>query len=188
MRPGLPAALLLVAACLAPVVAQPAPTYTIEEVVALAQAHNPEIAIARKKIDAARGGQVEAHAGYLPSVVTNGLYRRRERAEDSRLRPDDYSASIRAVENLYTGGATSSAQAIARLNRAKQEDELQVVSDRVTMDVRLAFYELLLNREKIHLREQSLGVLRGELKSEQERLERRDRRAARCPPSRSGAG
>lgn len=136
----------------------------------LAQARNPEIAIARKKIEAARGGQLEARAGYLPSVVSNGLYRRRERAESSRLRPDDYSASVRAVENLYTGGATSSADAIARLNRAKQEDELQVVSDRVTMDVRLAFYELLLNREKIHLREQSVGVLRGELKSERERL------------------
>ncbi len=170
MRPGLSSALFLFGACLAPVVASPAPRSTIDQIVALAREHNPEIAIARKKIEAARGGQLEARAGYLPSVVTNGLYRRRERADASRLRPDDYSASVRAVENLYTGGATSSADAIARLNRAKQEDELQVVSDRVTMDVRLAFYELLLNREKIHLREQSIGVLRGELKSERERL------------------
>ena len=38
------------------------------------------------------------------------------------------------------------------------------------MDVRLAFYELLLNREKIHVREQSVAVLREELKSQRERL------------------
>ena len=70
------------------------------------------------------------------------------------------------VENLYTGGATSNQVAIARLTLAKQLDELQAVTDRVTMDVRLAFYELLFNREKIHVREQSVDVLREELKSQ----------------------
>ncbi|MEP6973842.1 MAG: TolC family protein [Spartobacteria bacterium] len=144
--------------------------FTIEDAVRLAQTQNPEIAIARKKIQAARGGQVEARAGYLPSVVSTGLYRRRERAESSRLRPDDYNASVRVVESLYTGGATTNQVAIARLNLAKQEDELQTVTDRVTLDVRLAFYELLLNREKIRVREESVGVLRGELKSQRERL------------------
>lgn len=170
MRPGLSCALVLLGALLTTAVLEAAPAYTIDQLVALAQAQNPEIAIARKKIQAARGGEVEAHAGYLPAVVSNGLYRRRERAESSRLRPDDYSSSVRVVENLYTGGATSNADAIARLTRAKEEDALQVVTDRVTMEVRLAFYELLLNREKIHLREESVGVLRGELKSERERL------------------
>ena len=170
MRPRFRCALLFLAAIPAFTLAQAAPRYTIDDVVRLAQAQNPEIAIARKKIQAAHGGEVEAHAGYLPSVISNGLYRRRERADASRLRPDDYNASVRVVENLYTGGATSNQAAIARLTRAKQQDELQAVSDRVTMDVRLAFYELLLNREKIRLREQSVGVLREELKSERERL------------------
>lgn len=170
MRPVFRCALLLLSAIPALAVAKAAPRYTIDDVVRLAQTQNPEIAMARKKIQAARGGEVEARAGYLPSVVSDGLYRRRERAEASRLRPDDYSTSLRVVENLYTGGATSNQAAIARLTRAKQADELQVVTDRVKMDVRLAFYELLLNREKIYLREQSVAVLRGELKSERERL------------------
>lgn len=146
------------------------PHYAIDDVVRLARAQNPEIGIARKKIEAARGGQVEARSGYLPSVVSNGLYRRRERATSSRLRPDDYNASVRVVQNLYTGGATSNQVAIAQLALAKQEDDFQAVTDRVTMDVQLAFYELLLNREKIHVREESVRVLREELKSQRERL------------------
>ena len=93
-----------------------------------------------------------------------------QRAQSSQLRPEDYNASLRVVENLYTGGATSNQVAIARLTLAKQLDELQAVTDRVTMDVRLAFYELLLNREKIHVREQSVAVLREEFKSQRERL------------------
>ncbi len=170
MQLGFPCALLLLGAFAWSAPGESIPRYSIDDVVRLAQAQNPEIAIARKKIQAAHGGEVEARAGYLPAVISDGLYRRRERAETSRLRPDDYSASVRVVQNLYTGGATSNANAIAQLTLAKQEDELQTVTDRVTMDVRLAFYELLLNREKIHLREQSVEVLRGELKSENERL------------------
>ncbi len=170
MRPILRLALCALVALPSIAIVRGAPRYTIDDLVRVAQTQNPEIAIARKKIQAARGGQIEARAGYLPSVVSDGLYRRRERAESSRLRPDDYSTSLRVVQNLYTGGATSNQAAIARLALAKQEDERQVVTDRVTMDVRLAFYELLLNREKIHLREESVAVLRGELKSERERL------------------
>ena len=147
-----------------------APRYTIADVVRLARAQNPEIAIARKKIQGARGGELEARSGYLPSVVSGGFYRRGAVAQSSQLRPEDYNASLKVVENIYTGGATSNQVAIARLTLAKQLDELQAVTDRVTMDVRLAFYELLLNREKIHVREQSVAVLREELKSQRQRL------------------
>lgn len=161
---------LLLCAIVSIVVVEGGSRFTIEDAVRLAQAQNPEIAIARKKIEAARGSQLEARAGYLPAVVSTGLYRRRERATSSRLRPDDYNASVRVTENIYTGGATSNLVAIARLTLAKQLDGLDAVEDRVTMEVRLAFYELLLNREKIRVREQSVALLREELKSQRERL------------------
>ncbi|MDQ6706022.1 MAG: TolC family protein [Acidobacteriota bacterium] len=146
------------------------PAYTIEDAVRLAQAQNTEIAIARKKLEATHGGVIEARAGYLPSVVSSGLYRKREQVANSRLRPDDYNASVRVVQNVYTGGATHAQLSIARLLSEKQQYDLQAVIDRVTMDVRTTFYELLLNREKIHVREQSVAVLQQELKSQRERL------------------
>lgn len=146
------------------------PTYTIEEAVALAQTQNPEIIIARKKLQAARGGLIEARSGFLPSVVSTGLFREREHQSDSRLRNEDYNASVRVVQNLYTGGAVTSQVAIAQLNLDKQDLELRALSDRVAMDVRIAFNELLLNRAKIRVREQSVDVLREELKTQQERF------------------
>ena len=42
-----------------------APTYTVEEAVALAKKQNAEIAIAAKQVEAARGGVVEARSGTL---------------------------------------------------------------------------------------------------------------------------
>ena len=146
------------------------PNYTVEEAVALAQAQNPEIAIARKKIQAARGGLIEARAGYLPSVVSTGLYDKRQHQTDTRLRDEDYTASVRVLQNVYNGGAVGSQVAIARLSIEKEECEFQEVGSRVTMDVRIAFNELLLNRAKVRVREDSVRVLDEELKSQEERL------------------
>ncbi|MEO8439858.1 MAG: TolC family protein [Spartobacteria bacterium] len=146
------------------------PRYSVERAIDVARTQNPDVAIAQKKVQAARGGLVEARAGYLPAVVSSGRYARRQRQNDSSLRPEDYNANIRVVESLYTGGAISSRVAIAQLRFAKAEAELAAVIDRVTMDVRLAFNELLLNREQIQVREESVGVLQQELKSQQERF------------------
>jgi outer membrane protein TolC len=58
--------------------------------------------------------------------------------------------------------------AIARLNVEKQNYELQEIANRVAMDVRIAFNELLLNRAKIRVRQDSVRVLDEELKSQQQ--------------------
>ena len=144
--------------------------YNVDEAVALAQAQNPEIAIARKKVQAARGSFIEARSGYLPSVLSTGLARERQHQTESRLRDEDYNASVRLFQNVYSGGMVPSQVAIARLNIERQEYELQATTNRVSMDVRIAFNELLLNRAKIRVREQSVGVLQEELKTQKERL------------------
>src|SRR5436190_23681804 len=87
--------------------AQPG-SYTAEEAVAVAKKQNPEILLAAKQLEAARGGVVEARAGFLPGVVSTGLHRQRQRADPSRLRPEDYNASVRVVHHLYPGGAVPS--------------------------------------------------------------------------------
>ena len=145
-------------------------TLSMEEAVALAKEQNPEIVIARKQVDAARGGTMEARAGYLPSVVSTGLLRKREQQGASRLREDDYNASLRVVQNVYSAGANGARLKIARLTEEKRLLELAAVTNRVAMDVRVAYSELLLNRAKIGVREQALRVLQEELKAQQERF------------------
>ncbi|HEX4640780.1 MAG TPA: TolC family protein, partial [Chthoniobacterales bacterium] len=152
-------------------VSKAGPAYTVDGAVAAARKQNPEILMAAKQLEAARGGVIEARSGYLPGVVSTGLLRKRERVEDSRLRSDDYEASVRVVQSLYTGGANSSQLTIARLNEEKRMLEYQALVNRVSMDVRMAYYDVLLNRAKIRVREQSVGVYQEELKTQKERLE-----------------
>lgn len=143
---------------------------SLDQAIAMAKTHNREILIARKQLEAAHGGVIEARSGYLPSVVSTGLLRQREQQEQSRLRGDDYNASLRIVQNVYSGGAIKGRLAIARLLEEKRLLELNAVIDRVTMDLRVAYYDLLLNHAKIDVRLQSVRVMQEELKSQQERF------------------
>jgi outer membrane protein TolC len=152
-------------------VSKAGPAFTVDEAVATARKQNPEILMAAKQLEAAKGGVTEARSGFLPGVVSTGLLRKRETVESSRLRPNDYEASLRVVQNVYTGGAISSQLTIARLIEKKRALEYQALVNRVSMDVRMAYYDVLLNRAKIRVREQSVGVYEEELKTQKERLE-----------------
>src|SRR5437763_9133513 len=145
------------------------PSYGIEQGVTVADAQNPEIVIARKKLEAARGGLIEARAGYLPSVLSSGFADKRQTQNNTRLREEDYNASVRALQNLYTGGAVTNQVAIANLLIEKQECELQEVRNKVAMDVRVGFYDALLNRSKVGVHENSVRVLDEEMKAQEER-------------------
>jgi outer membrane protein TolC len=164
-------AAILIFSWICATLSQAAPTYTVEEAVAIARKQNAEILMAAKQLEAAKGGVIEARAGFLPGVVSTGLLQKRERVEASRLRSEDYDASLRVVQNLYTGGAITSQLSIARLNEEKRALEYQALVNRVSMDVRLAFYDVLLNRAKIRVREQSVRVFEEEVKTQRERFE-----------------
>src|SRR5947199_9337932 len=125
MRLKFAAITTLIAALSASSQALGAPIYTIEQAVAVAQAHNPEIEIARKKVQGAHGGWVEARSGYLPWLSSTGLVDKRQQQTETRLRDEDYNAIVKLEQNLYTGGAVSNQVSIARLNVEKQNCELQ---------------------------------------------------------------
>jgi outer membrane protein TolC len=144
------------------------PSYTIEQAVAVAVEHNPDIAIARKKVQGAHGGLIEARSGFLPSLTSTGLYDKRQQQSQSQLRQEDYNATLKLEQNLYTGGQVTSQRAIAQLNIEKQNYELQETASHVVMDVRIAFNDLLLNRAKVRVRQASVQVLDEDLKSQQQ--------------------
>src|SRR5467141_5265013 len=110
------------------------PAYTIEQAVAVAQQRNPDILIARKRVVGAHGGFIEARSGFYPSLTSSGLYDKRQTQSETNLRQEDYDATIRLEQNLYTGGQVTSQRAIAQLNIDKANYDLQETASRVTMD------------------------------------------------------
>ncbi|HEY7001900.1 MAG TPA: TolC family protein, partial [Candidatus Udaeobacter sp.] len=168
MRLELAAIIMLIAALSPCSNAFAGPTYTIEQAVAIAQERNPDILIARKQVQGARGGVIEARSGFLPWLSSNGLVDKRQTQSETNLRQEDYNVTLKIEQNLYTGGAVTSQMSMARLNVDKQNYELQEIASRVAMDVRIAFNELLLNRAKVRVRQDSVRVLDEELKNQQQ--------------------
>jgi len=148
-----------------------APLYTVDQAVAVAQEHNPDILIARKKVQAARGSWIEARSGRLPWLSSSGLYDKRQTQSETTLRKEDYNAILRLEQNIYTGGAVASQVAIAQLNIDKANYELQEIISRISMEVRIAFNDILLNRAKVQVREDSVRVFEEELKTQQQNFE-----------------
>src|SRR2546430_16526054 len=100
-----------------------APLHSIEQAVAVGQEHNPDILIARKRAQGARGSWIEARAGFLPSVSSSGLYDKRQTRSETTLRQEDYNAILKLEQNVYTGGGRNKQGGIpqAKIGNAKFE-------------------------------------------------------------------
>ena len=138
---------------------------------------NPDVMVARKKLEEAAGGVVEARAGYLPSLTSSASYMR---VEDSYMnqdgaipdrRPELWSVAIRLTETVYSGGAVGSKLQIARLNKASRLLDYESALDRVIMDTRIAFYETLQNKAGVAVHQQAVGFLESEWMSQRNRLQ-----------------
>ena len=163
--------------------AEPA-ALTLEQAVALALERNPQVLIARSKIEALKGKIKEVRADALPSVRLNGSGMRwrdptflnsssfdkipaefRDALTVIPANLFDYNLSI--SQPLYTSGKVGTALKLASLesegvgvdrDRVEQETRLRVV--RAFYDLLLAQGRLLVTRGAVLEREKSLEIVR----------------------------
>jgi outer membrane protein len=157
--------------------AEAPPRYTLAECLRVALEQNPDIQIAGKRLDETAGAIVEARAGFLPSLTTVAQYEylQSDYAKLSGTLPNRreyiWNANARLTENLYAGGADRGRMAIARLNKDSRILDYQAAVDRVVMDTRIAFYDILRNKAEIDVHQQAIDFLEEQRKSEQEKLD-----------------
>ena len=82
------------------------PRLTLADCINRALSQNPDVLVAKKKLEEAAGGIVEARAGYLPSLTTSGNY---SRVEEGYMtlngtlpgrRPELWNVAIRLTETV----------------------------------------------------------------------------------------
>lgn len=152
-------------------------SYTLNDCLDLALRQNPDIEVARKRIEESAGVVIHARSGFLPRVTTSGEYKYLESdfAELSGAAPnrrnDIWTVAIRLTQNLYRGGGDKGRIRIAHLQRESRMHEYQATVDRVLLDVRIAFYDVLRNRGAIAVHRQAIAFLEKQLEHEKERLE-----------------
>ena len=171
------ALLSIVFACEAePTTTNSPPCYTLADCLQQAIANNTDVAVARKRLEETAGAIVEARAGYLPNLTSSASYQRLE-ASYANLggtadqRPELWNIAIRFTENIYSAGATAGRMTIARLNRSTRLLDYEVTVDRVVMDTRIAFYDILQNQAHVAVHQEAVSFLENELTNQRNRLQ-----------------
>ncbi len=128
---------------------------------------------ARERIRQQEGVVLEVTAQRLPHVAVGAAYQRNDRDISQTFPQDDsaWSIQIQASQALYAGGGINASLAGANLVREAAILDLQGVVNDALLTVRTRFYDVLLARESIKVREQSVALLGEQLQNAKNRFE-----------------
>ena len=158
----------------APAPQQPVPeTLDLKTAVTFAVENNFAIRQARERIKQQEGVVIEVKAREIPNVAATGLYQHNADAISSSFPASDrtWAIDISASQVLYAGGGVRSSVKSAQLAREAATFDLQAVINDALLSVRVAFFDVLLAREKIKVQEQNLSLLQQELKTATDRFD-----------------
>ena len=152
------------------------PVYALEDCIALARKQNPDVLVAAKRVDAARGVVTSAKAGVYPAVSTSGYYQYREQSlssaggVDADIRKEDYYGTARVTQNVYSAGQVRNRLAAAKLQADAENDNFLAQVDASILATRLAFYQTLYAEATVGIRQQAVDLLTAQLKDQTDRF------------------
>lgn len=135
--------------------------------------HSFAIQQARERIRQQDGIVIEVSARETPNVSASALYQRNDPEISSGFPASNqaWQVSLTASQVLYAGGGVRAAVKSSKLAREAALLELQAVINEAMLQVRTAFYEVLLAREQIKVQESNLDLLQQQLKTVSDRFE-----------------
>jgi len=137
----------------------------LEEAIRVALANNREILIAKEKIEEAKQRIKEAKTGYFPTINLGGTYTHLNEAPSMVIpgygsvemgQADNYLSKLSINQPLYTSGRLSYANKGASLYYQKLQEDLKNVQNKITFQVKKAFYAVLLAQENVEVTEKAL--------------------------------
>jgi len=153
---------------------QPVPdTLDLATTIKYALENNFSIRQARERIRQQEGVVLEVNAQRLPFVGLGAAYQRNDEDISQSFPADDsaWNIQIQASQALYAGGGIKSSISSANLVKEAAILELQSVINDALLAVRTKYYDVLLARESIKVREQSVALLQEQLQNARNRFE-----------------
>jgi outer membrane protein len=159
-----------------PEVREKGPAYALADCLRLAVQQNPDVLVAAKRLEGAKGTLMESRAGLFPTLGSAGYYQRRQEqlatqgGVDLLRKPDDYYLSARLTQNVYSAQATRNRVAIGKTQFQGEELNYLTALDAAGLEVRTAFYQTLFAEANIGVRQQAVEILGAQLKDQRDRL------------------
>ena len=148
-------------------------TIDLKTAIGYAIENNFAIRQARERIREQEGVVVEVTAQAIPNVGASGSFQLNER-EISQFSPASdraWSLSVTASQALFAGGGIRSSIRSAQLAREAAVLDLKAVINDALLQVRTAYYQVLLTRDRITVQEENLRLLEQQLKTATDRFE-----------------
>lgn len=149
------------------------PNLDLKGAIGFAIENNFAIRQARERIRQQEGVVIEVSARQIPYVAATGGYQQNDKTLSQSFPASDRSWQIGLTvsQTLYAGGGVSSSIKSSKLAREAALLDLQSVINEALLQVRVAFFNVLLAREKIAVQEQNLQLLQQQLKTTTDRFE-----------------
>lgn len=162
--------------CGAPASQPPPPepdTIDLKTAIGYALENNFTIRQARERIRQQDGVLIEVKAQSIPNVGAAGAYQLNEKeiSQSSPASNQAWSLSLTASQVLYAGGGVRSAIRSSQLVREAALLDLKASINEALLQVRTAYYQVLLTREKITVQEENLALLQQQLKTTTDRFD-----------------
>lgn len=148
-------------------------TLDLRTAVTFALDNNFSIRQARERIKQQEGIVVEVSARSIPNVGADAVYQLNDRDISQGFPASDraWQINLTASQVLYAGGGIRSSIRSAKLAREAALLDLQAVINEALLQVRTAFYSVLLAREQIKVQESNLELLQQQLKTATDRFD-----------------
>lgn len=145
----------------------------LQTAIGYALENNFAIRQARERIRQQEGVLIEVTARAIPNLGVDGAYQFNER-EISNSNPASnhgWALGLTASQALYAGGGIRSSIRRSELVREAAMLDLKAVINEALLDVRTAYFQVLLARDRITVQEENLRLLEQQLKTTTDRFE-----------------
>ena len=157
---------------------------SLAEAVNLALEHNGEVLKGKADLEATYGIVVQTRAIVFPRAQLAGSYKYDEAVESLQFPTNaggaprslfvapkqQWAGNLRVYQSIYEGGRMASSLRAARLAKDQALLQYQTVLADTLLQVRVAYYDVLLGAQQITVQEASLGLLQKELEDTSHRF------------------
>lgn len=149
------------------------PNLDLKGAIGFAIENNFAIRQARERIRQQEGVVIEVSARQIPNVGATAAYQQNDTTISQSFPASDRSwlINLTVSQTLFAGGGVSASVKSSKLAREAALLDLQSVINEALLQVRIAFFNVLLAREKITVQEQNLQLLQQQLKTTTDRFE-----------------
>jgi outer membrane protein len=132
---------------------------TLDQCLELAYQNSKQLKMADKSVEIARGGLWEAEGGLWPTIGYTLAADKYQYPDPDTYSDKDSMGKISVSQNLYTGGLTTGAIKLAKLNLDSALEDQRKAKQQLTFDVKSAYYQVWLAGQLVKVQQASYDNL-----------------------------